>query len=1503
MRNFTLRIRGTKLFLLSFVLFMGGLSMYGQQGCPTTANTDQNQTFCYLQTVGEIETDGTTVYRTETSTNPIPSDELLENAATYYIGNADGDCSTRIAVNITVNSAPAPVSGYGTTFSPTLGSSSDSFDVDDLIATLVDDNPGMNLVVFADQYDTNTLPGNTTLIAENPYWVGQTGNACPSERLAIRYDPIVAEAPTGEAQQTFCPEATVADLVAQGTSENTQAIRWYSTATSNPALGDDVILVDGETYYATQIINNVDSPLPPTESEDRFEVTVTVFEPVNAGDDASTVVCSNDSTLDLFTLLSGDADTDGAFTLDGTDLNGQFDPANYPAGEYSVTYSVADDCTTDEATFTITVTAQPDAPVIGDQEFCETDNATVADLGTDTNIAIYDDASLSNELAPSTALVDGIYFAVASDGPCTSEASEFEVAISEVPDAPVIANQTFCETDNATVADLGTGDSISIYDDASLTTELAPATALTTGTYYAVATNGSCVSDDTEFEVTITPAVSPKAGDDASFDVCINETIELTDYLSSDALTTGTFSGNGVSGTQFSASTAGDYTITYNVNSTNSCVTNGSDSATFTITVNNPADANAGEDMAFDACVNESIDLVAYLSDNAITSGEFTGDGVTEGMFMATTAGTYTVTYTVDENDTCVNAGTSDSATFTITVNNPADANAGEDMAFDACVNESIDLVAYLSDNAITSGEFTGDGVTEGMFMATTAGTYTVTYTVDENDTCVNAGTSDSATFTITVNNPADANAGEDMAFNACVNESIDLVAYLSDNAITSGEFTGDGVTEGMFMATTAGTYTVTYTVDENDTCVNAGTSDSATFTITVNNPADANAGEDMAFDACVNESIDLVAYLSDNAITSGEFTGDGVTEGMFMATTAGTYTVTYTVDENDTCVNAGTSDSATFTITVNNPADANAGEDMAFDACVNESIDLVAYLSDNAITTGEFTGDGVTEGMFMATTAGTYTVTYTVDENDTCVNAGTSDSATFTITVNNPADANAGEDMAFDACVNESIDLVAYLSDNAITSGEFTGDGVTEGMFMATTAGTYTVTYTVDENDTCVNAGTSDSATFTITVNNPADANAGEDMAFNACVNESIDLVAYLSDNAITSGEFTGDGVTEGMFMAITAGTYTVTYTVDENDTCVNAGTSDSATFTITVNATANAGDDATENVCVADTPIDLSIFLNGADDNGVFSLDGNDRDNSNFDISTTGTYVFTYTVTNNCGTDASTLTITVNEVPDAPTPNATDLSFCAVDGATVGDINVPGTNVAYYADETTEDALDATEVLTSGTYYATQTNASGCESERVAINVTVEDPQAPTIPAIEICEYDDRFNRTTLQDITEAINSDNVITWYDSADSDNALSNNTVLVDGTTYYASASNNATGCESSTRATYVVDFGDCETPFQEGISPNGDQLNDTFDLQYLKLDYPNYEVEIYNRWGRMVYKGNSSTQPWDGTSSESSIGDDVLPNGVYFYVIEFNDGSTPAKQGKIYLSR
>jgi gliding motility-associated-like protein len=68
--------------------------------------------------------------------------------------------------------------------------------------------------------------------------------------------------------------------------------------------------------------------------------------------------------------------------------------------------------------------------------------------------------------------------------------------------------------------------------------------------------------------------------------------------------------------------------------------------------------------------------------------------------------------------------------------------------------------------------------------------------------------------------------------------------------------------------------------------------------------------------------------------------------------------------------------------------------------------------------------------------------------------------------------------------------------------------------------------------------------------------------------------------------------------------------------------------------------------------------------------------------------------------------------------------------------------------------------------------------------------------------------------------------------------------------------------------------------------------------------YPNYSIEIYNRYGNVVHKGNINTSDFDGKSNQNSfITNDVLPVGVYFYIIEFNNNAKKPIQGYLYLSR
>ena len=91
----------------------------------------------------------------------------------------------------------------------------------------------------------------------------------------------------------------------------------------------------------------------------------------------------------------------------------------------------------------------------------------------------------------------------------------------------------------------------------------------------------------------------------------------------------------------------------------------------------------------------------------------------------------------------------------------------------------------------------------------------------------------------------------------------------------------------------------------------------------------------------------------------------------------------------------------------------------------------------------------------------------------------------------------------------------------------------------------------------------------------------------------------------------------------------------------------------------------------------------------------------------------------------------------------------------------------------------------------------------------------------------------------------------------------------------------------------------------QSFSPNGDNINETFEIPNLHVEYPKFRIEIINRYGDKVFKyshnGNPNSQPtyWDGTSLNNGI----LPSATYFYTIYFNDGNRTPKTGWVYLRR
>ena len=70
-----------------------------------------------------------------------------------------------------------------------------------------------------------------------------------------------------------------------------------------------------------------------------------------------------------------------------------------------------------------------------------------------------------------------------------------------------------------------------------------------------------------------------------------------------------------------------------------------------------------------------------------------------------------------------------------------------------------------------------------------------------------------------------------------------------------------------------------------------------------------------------------------------------------------------------------------------------------------------------------------------------------------------------------------------------------------------------------------------------------------------------------------------------------------------------------------------------------------------------------------------------------------------------------------------------------------------------------------------------------------------------------------------------------------------------------------------------------------GFTPNGDGLNDKFFPKGIGLDEKNFEFLIFDRWGEIIFRSNSLSDPWDGTARAKG-GSEVIKTGVYIWMVK-----------------
>ncbi|MBC7875222.1 MAG: gliding motility-associated C-terminal domain-containing protein, partial [Ferruginibacter sp.] len=68
------------------------------------------------------------------------------------------------------------------------------------------------------------------------------------------------------------------------------------------------------------------------------------------------------------------------------------------------------------------------------------------------------------------------------------------------------------------------------------------------------------------------------------------------------------------------------------------------------------------------------------------------------------------------------------------------------------------------------------------------------------------------------------------------------------------------------------------------------------------------------------------------------------------------------------------------------------------------------------------------------------------------------------------------------------------------------------------------------------------------------------------------------------------------------------------------------------------------------------------------------------------------------------------------------------------------------------------------------------------------------------------------------------------------------------------------------------------------FSPNGDGIHDTWVILYLDT-YPGSTVDIFNRYGQLIYHANEYKVPWDGTVNGKQV-----PIGTYYFIVNPKNG-------------
>ncbi len=438
----------------------------------------------------------------------------------------------------------------------------------------------------------------------------------------------------------------------------------------------------------------------------------------------------------------------------------------------------------------------------------------------------------------------------------------------------------------------------------------------------------------------------------------------------------------------------------------------------------------------------------------------------------------------------------------------------------------------------------------------------------------------------------------------------------------------------------------------------------------------------------------------------------------------------------------------------------------------------------------------------------------------------------------------------------------------------------------------TETTTYTVTGSDGNGNCVVTESVTITISPGITVD--AGPDQSL--CEGESVQLTAITQD----AGDFlwVPSATLDDPFIqnpTATPDTTTTYYVYLTDGPCE---TIDS--MTVTVNSGAGLIVQPTQTICIGDA---VSIGVNPSPGVTYTWTPATGLDNPNSPNPTASpTVTTTYTVTANTtnGNCTSETMVTVEVLPIPTVSASQNITICEGESTSLSATGTDGTTFTWSPAGSLSCVTCADPVASPNqttTYYVQYANSNCADIDSVTVSVNGGfqldiDPANTTIAL---------GDTAALTAIITPLGSNPVgsvsLDWSPNIGI-LATSGLTTIVSPpeTTTYTVTGTSVSGCDAS--ATAVVEVVPPQYGVPNAFSPNGDNLNDIFTLEYsgnILIE----EFKIFDRWGEMVFN-NEDSMGWDGKYESVELPQDVY---IYHFVLRLGDGTLETLTGDVTLLR